>query len=567
MAFLKTQGMPPTEHPDSKETSGIAIISAKTAYLAGFQAVGNSLPILHAIDLEAGHSADLTDSLEQVLSDEQLTAVHLYIETLQKVPELSQAALKAVRKGIPIVVVKGGQSAAGQRVMPHHPDRLANENVVISALFDRLGFIECATLAEALETLKMLMYGGRPLGRKIALVSNSSTYATLSADTATAVGLDICQLEDSISAYLKPLVTKHLPSNPLALNSEDQTDTSARQQIFKSFLMNEFDVAVQVVPLSTTGESAAEDSTIEIEMVEAFAKESALHRMPCVHINPLPQTLETALSDKIIANGVAPLQGLQHGFKAVINSARFVEQMVLMAQMPTGAIVLPKTPNLTLTQQLDEVESKRRLYKSGITVPKAAVIEGSQSLDLAGMKFPIVLKAVSADLTHKTELDAVRLNIQSEDQLRQTLFDIHKWLDSVNLRGFLIEEMVTDGVGELLVGIRQVTGIGQVLTLAFGGTTVELLGDAKTLILPASSAEIELALRSLRLFPTINGWRGQPAADTNQVVEAIALICNYAQSEQDQLYALEINPLIVRPAEYSPVAADVVIQLGEEILP
>ena len=529
----------------------IAVISDSPAYTNDLIISQPLLPFINARETNQPPDAKAAEIFMSVLDVEQVAAIHLYLEVIQDAPELSQAALRAVRKGIPVVVLRGGRFAAGNRVTQKSSKSTIEDEGILAALFERFGFIQCATLEETVETLKMLLYGGRPLGYQLAISTSSNASAVLAADTAQMVGLQVPELEESISSFLSPLLQdNNFPKNPLYAVKKESLS-----QIYRSFLAGNFHVGVQV-------KNPASDWS---DITPAFAQEAAKQNMPCAFISSTADPIPKSVFEMLIANGAAPLSGLKAGLQAIANTVNFVEQMVLMAQMPTGAITLPTVASLSQTTQLDEVEGKRLLYQAGIKVPKAAIIEGSNVIGLNELSFPVVLKAVGASLTHKTELGAVKLSIESDEALRQTLFDMNDWLDSVDLRGFLIEEMITDGIGELLVGVRHVAEVGQVLTLAFGGVTVELLGDAKTLLLPASSSEIEQALRSLRLFPTINGWRNKPAADIDQVVETISLICYYAQSQVDRLFALEVNPLIVRPAPHTPVAADAVFQFGDKV--
>ena len=550
-----TQSIPADFQDDLSDQKNIhekvAVISDNPTYISNLATNTIPLPLSYTAIEENQPDSIVAQSFESALDDEQVSAVHLYLETVREVSTLSHAALKAVRKGVPVVILRGGRSAPGKRAAQQPSLNGISDEGILNALFERLGFIQCTSLEETVETLKMLIYGGRPLGNKLAISTGSVASSVLASDMATSAGLNVPTLEESVSTFITPLNRNEaVPGNPLHLAEE----VESQSKIYRSFLAGSFDVAVQI----------KEPSDDWSQVSDLFFKEAKNQSMPSVFINTSNEQIPSAIFDTLIANGAAPLNGMHFGFKAITNAVNFVDHMVLMAQMPTGAIVLPTVDNLIQTVQVDEVEGKRLLYGAGVSVPKAAVIEGSSAIGLNELSFPVVLKAVAADLTHKTELGAVKLSINSDEALRQTLFDMNDWLDSVDLRGFLIEEMVTDGIGELLVGVRHVAEVGQVLTLAFGGVTVELLGDAKTIILPASSSEIEQALRSLRLFPTINGWRGKPAADIDQVVESISLICNYALSQRDRLFALEINPLIVRPAPHNPVAADAVFQFGEK---
>ncbi|MEM9775983.1 MAG: acetate--CoA ligase family protein, partial [Chloroflexota bacterium] len=428
-----------------------------------------------------------------------------------------------------------------------------------SALFARLGFIECATPAEAAETLKMLIGTSRPLGRRAAIVVNSPAYAKISTDAARKAKLEVKELEPSITSYLKPFLTDNLTAtNPLVLEIKQDAQAIGLSDVYRPFLSDKHDLAIFVG--SIPKDKSAADQLLQF--LELFADEALAQNLPCAFINTSSYLIPSSIEQSLLKRNVAILNGLEHGMRAVVKSVEFVEQMILMAQMPTGAIQLPEPSNLLPTIQLDEFDSKLVLRQIGVQIPNSILVEGTISLDLNEMVYPVVLKAVSSKMSRKTDVGALKLDLLTETQVRQAIFEMNAQVEALQLRGYLVEEMVIDGIAELYVGISNIPEIGLVLTLASGGILVELLQDVQTLILPASSAEIEATLRKLRLFPVLEGYRGHSAADVDLVVESISLMASHAASQQHRLVGLEVNPLIVRPGDRSPVAVDAVIRLG-----
>ncbi len=549
---------------DYKGTAkGVAAIGYGSSISSDFFMADRSLPLAYAVGM--GDQAVLrpSDILEFVIDDDRVSAIFLYLESVYDVPALSKISRKAVRRGLPIVVVRGGRTTAGNRVAHSPEQNLQGEDDTITALFNRLGFIQCSSTEEAIETLKMLIFTGRPLGRRLTVSASSSSFAVIGADKAESVGLKIEDITPELAAEVKRLLPKNTnPSNPLVISPDCDITYEEQRKIFRSFFKNNAELAVQIMcfPADETIDSSA-----WIQLADAFAQEAADQQLPCAFINTLPETLPKEVREKMIENGMAPLQGLAHGMQAIINAFKFIDQEIRLAQLPSAAIEMPEPITIRKYLQLDEAQGKEALHRTGVTVPKAVVIQSGIPMELDALRYPVAVKALSPKLTHKTELGAIRLNIANDTQARQAIFDINDLIESIQPTGFLIEEMVIDGIGEILIGVRHVQSIGQVLTIAVGGVSVELIRDIRTLLLPTSSSEIEYALRSLKLFPIFEGWRGKPAADLDAVVEAIATIASYAVAQRQRLFALEINPLIVRPAPHPPVVADVVLQLGESI--
>lgn len=152
--------------------------------------------------------------------------------------------------------------------------------------------------------------------------------------------------------------------------------------------------------------------------------------------------------------------------------------------------------------------------------------------------FPVALKALG--LAHKSEFNAVRLGLHDAQSVSQAADEL------VTLgNGLYVEHMVRGGAAELIVGVTHDRLFGPVMTIGTGGVLVELLKDSATLLLPSSREEVERALRGLRLFPLLDGYRGRPKADVDAAIEAVMAIADFALANANGLIELDINPLIV----------------------
>ena len=190
--------------------------------------------------------------------------------------------------------------------------------------------------------------------------------------------------------------------------------------------------------------------------------------------------------------------------------------------------------------QLDEWRSKMEL---GIPVPAGKLVDAAGAAEAAeALGFPVVLKAVSADLAHKTEAGAVRLDLRDAEAVRLAA----KELSLISPR-LLVERMVTGVVAELLVGVRADPRFGLALTIGSGGTLVELIADTATVLLPATRADFADALRKLRVHRLLEGHRGRPAGDLSAVLDTLESVAAFALANADTLLELDINPLLVLP--------------------
>lgn len=546
-------------------TGGVAVISNGGAYLSDLGTAQRSLPLAYSIGMGNQAVLSVADLFDAILDDERVQAVNLYLESVQDVTKLSQAALKALEREVPVVVVKGGRSQAGQRATQSHTASLAGDDVVLSALFDRLGFIRCATPDEAIETLKMLIFTGRPAGRRLAFNTSSGTYAVLGSDTAESAGLEITPLPGDVGQMLEPLLPAYLtPGNPLDIADGQAWDADRLAALFDPFLTGPYDMAVQVMCFPPDGGTDAESW---YGVTDAFARSAKKAGLPCAFVNTLADALPQAARERMIANGMVPLQGLRSGFQAIANAALYNEILSKFQMQSIDSVLMPAAPVLDSTagHQLNEAESKAILKQAGVLVPQSLhTVEMEKPWPLADLTYPVVVKAVSNQLLHKSEYGAVILNIQTPEDVLDKVFEIQERFLHDPTVSFLIEEMVTDSVAELLVSVRHISGIGQALTLGLGGVMVELYKDTQTILLPASLEDIRAALRALKYYPLFVGWRGKPAADLDQIVQTINQIGTFAQSQQNELLELEINPLIVRSGSQPPVAVDALVQLAKK---
>ena len=170
--------------------------------------------------------------------------------------------------------------------------------------------------------------------------------------------------------------------------------------------------------------------------------------------------------------------------------------------------------------------------------------------------FPVAVKALG--VTHKSELGAVKLNLKDAESVSAAAHDL-----GTLGNGLYVERMVQGGVAELIVGFTRDPMFGSVMTLGSGGVLVELLRDSATLMLPASRDEVEAALRGLKLFPLLDGFRGRPKADLAAAIDAILGIAGFVLANAEKIEELDINPLIVCAEGKGAWIADALLVLRE----
>ena len=193
-------------------------------------------------------------------------------------------------------------------------------------------------------------------------------------------------------------------------------------------------------------------------------------------------------------------------------------------------------------------------------VPRSAVVAVRDAAEAAiALGFPVVIKATDAALEHKSEAGGVILNVRSAAEASaaaQRLAHLSPIL--------LVEEMVTDAVAEILVGISVDAQFGQLLVLGAGGVLTELMRDSVNLLPPFTAERIEAALGRLRSARLLHGFRAKPAGDVPALIAAILAVTRYAAAHLERLSELDLNPIMVRPLGLGAVAVDALIRLRKE---
>jgi acetate---CoA ligase (ADP-forming) len=543
---------------------GIALVMQSGMLPANLTMNDRSVPITYVIS--AGNQSQLAieDYIDRLVDDERVTGFGVYIEGIKDLEAFSKSALRALKAHKPIAVLKAGSSTIAAQLAMSHTGSLAGTNEAFDALFKQLGIIRVVSPVEMIETLKFLSVSGAPNGTRIAAFTCSGGDAGMLADYCDKIGLDLPQPSPQAARDL----TKLLPdiatvSNPLDYTTPIWGNTEVMPGIFKRMIEDNYDAAVVIQDFPPR--HIHEDNTLYRNDAASFAFAVRELSIPGAVCSDLPENIDAESRDIMIANGVTPLQGLDSGLDALANACHYgINRQQILDRNPELSFDLLKVPDSGLDSEiLNEFEGKQLLAKENISIPvgKLVTIESFKKI-YSTFKYPVVVKAVSANLPHKSEAGAVKVNLQSAEQVEAAMTNIRssvrEYNSELDIEEFLVESMVSDIICELMIGINTDPQFGQILVIAGGGILVELLRDSKTLLLPTSRVQIDIALRELKIYPLLEGFRGRPSADLDKLLDCISAIASFAQSRHGSLIEMDINPLMVTPSQI--VAADVMIR-------
>jgi acyl-CoA synthetase (NDP forming) len=389
--------------------------------------------------------------------------------------------------------------------------------------------------SELIETLKIFHVHGMGLGPRMCSLSCSGGEAGLVADLAEPIGIDFPPVPDPIrnrlGEILGPIVAI---ANPLDYHTFIWGDGPRTTDVFTTMLSG-YDAGIYIIDMPR-GDRC--DPSGYQPAFNAIVAAQANTGRPAFPVASMPENFDEAYAAELLSQGVCVLMGLETALAAI-----------KAAQIPAGATGWRPLAALPArdTTLLSEAEGKALLSAAGIAVPKSATAPTLAGVSIAaqGLAAPYALKGLG--FAHKTEAGAVRLGLTS----------LAGQAEMQGATGYLVEEMVTGAVAEILVGLQRDPIYGLTLTLGMGGVTAEVLADTVTLILPATADQILDVLHRLRLWPLLDGYRGRPKADMAALAD-LAVQLGALMASDASLEEIEINPVLVR--QKGAVAVDAFIR-------
>lgn len=526
----------PDQHGCVPVETGVAILTQSSNMAINLTMQQRGLPI--AFMGTCGNMAQVSQAemAEALLDDDRITAIGLHIEGFSDLRAWEKLAAKAWEKSVPVVALKVGVSDQAKMATVSHTASLAGSDAGAQALLDRLGFPRVHDLSGFLEALKLLHMSGPLPSNRLASISCSGGEASLMADTAHARNVAFPPLNDrqrkDLAEALGPMVAL---ANPLDYHTYIWRDTEAMTRAWGAMVDPDIALTMSIVDYPVTDFSDW-DCTVKAAI---GAHQNTGGRFAVV--SSLPELMPKEIADQLEAGGVAPLSGLREAVTAAEAAA---------------SIRAPETVLLLLAgeerdaQVLTEAEAKAELEAFGLDIPQSLTAGSACEAGKAasGMSGPLVLKGLG--IAHKSEAGAVKLGLAA-NQVEQAA-------QAMPTDSFLVEEMITDGVAELLIGVTRDPAHGFILTLAAGGVLTELLADSTSLLVPASRDSLKQSLTCLKTWPLLQGFRGKPAASVEAVLDSIEALQAYVLANADTLSEAEINPLICTPDR--AVAADALIR-------
>lgn len=535
----------------------VALISQSGSICIGMAADCRRFGFSHIIS--TGNEMVLTaeDFLEAVIEDAHTRVVALFLETSRRPDRLLAALDRAATLGKPVVVLKTGKTARAAEAVASHTGGLAGEAPAFSALLRAHRAIEVQDLSEMTEVLAAAQGLRFPTGNRLAVVTGSGGQAELLLDLAEATGVRLDPMAEPDRAAIAPVIGG-VPGdgNPLDAWGNGQAEVNYPHALKVLGASPHCDaVAFTMDGMDGHPLDAPEEDLPYATMLADAARAS---EKPYYALSTRAGVFRTDQERVLREAGVAVVSGATQGLGAIAKLAAWGRPL------PPRRRARPLAPEVPVSGRpsIHEYDAKRMLAAAGLPVPSEQLARTlPEALAAAeALGFPVVLKAVSDAIPHKTELGLVALDLRDAASVRFAWATLQERLaGQTSVAGILVQPMLRGGV-EVIAGVRHHEGLGLVMAFGLGGTLVELIGEVALRALPLREGEAEALIAEARLAAALlAGVRGAPPSDLPALAEALYALSDFAMANAGWIAEVDVNPIKVFPRGQGCIALDALI--------
>jgi acetyltransferase len=558
-------GMPKVGHVAFISQSGALCTSVLDwAYEANigfsyFVSIGNSM------DVSFG---DLIDYFGQ---DPTTKSIVLYVESITNARTFMSAARAFARKK-PIIVYKSGRFPESAAAAASHTGAMASEDSIYDAVFRRAGLARVFSFGNIFDFTDLIGRKRVPRGSNLAILTNAGGPGVMATDSLISWGGKLVELSDETMQKLNEL----LPPFWSHGNPVDVLGDATPERFAKSTEIVLEDENVHAVLILLTPQAMTKPTEIAKAIAEIAAKTSKT--IMAAWLGGASMREGMAIFNQA---GIAAYRNPEQAIQAFMTLSYYSKNLELLYETPKEVPVSFSYDRNELRKKylteifpkakiLNEDDSKLLINDYGIstTHPELARNE-NEAVKIANKKgYPVVLKIYSADITHKSDVGGVALNVRNEDMVRATFINMLKTvsekLPDAKIDGITVQKMISskDAV-ELILGIKKDPFFGTVMLVGMGGTTAELFKDNRLEFPPLNEQLARQMLQSLKIYPLLTGYRGSKPKNIDKLIEAIIRL-SYLAADYPEITELDINPILVSPDDV--IALDARIVVDHEIL-
>lgn len=550
-------------------TGPLALVSQSGALTASILdwASQNAVGFSNVVSLGPNTSVDIAQVLDFLAADAQTHSIVVYLEGISSARRF-MSALRAAANAKPVIVLKAGRKTAGNKAAQTHSGAIVGSDDVFDAALRRAGAVRVRSFVELFSASKCLASRYRPVGKRLAIVTNGGGPGVLAADWVSEIELELGQLSPETAAELKTKLPSLASLTDLIDLSEEATAEHYRAAIDAAGRDKAVD-GVLVVHSPKAGIDAADIATAMAELKTRLGKPLLCCWMGDASVGQARAVLAKA--------NIPSFRTPEAAVGAFGNIASFYQNQQLLQQTPPPLSTLGK-PDIegarllienVLTERrkvLTEMESKALLSAFHIPVTQTILARTSNEAMMIATQlgYPVALKIDSPDISHKSDVNGVALNVMNATAVRDVFNNmieaVGRLQPGARINGVTIQKMASAKRGrELYIGLKTDDPFGPVIAFGAGGTMIELINDRAMELPPLNQFLARRLIERSRVSETLGDWRGASAVDREKL-EQVLLRVSEMVCELPQLREMDINPIIVDENGAVAVDARIVIE-------
>lgn len=544
---------------DHFPVGGIGVVSQSGGILGALlsRAAPRGIGLSKLISTSNEVDLELADFIDHLADDDATKVIALYIETVRNPARFRAACLKAARNGKPVVAFKIGRSEAGAKAAVSHTGALAGADRMYDALFKQVGVIRAQTFADLIDIPAALSTGRKLRGKRVAILTSTGGAGTLVSDDLGMAGFDTPAPDAATAEALRALQTGDhavLDRNPIDVTLAGLKPDLLRGAIDILLKSDSYDALTIIV-----GSSSLANPTLLVEPIKDCLPNS--DKPVIAYVSPHAPEVGALLTQAGVP-AFAAAESCTAALGAMLKVSGF--QATAEAASAAAKVSIDDLPS----GSLDEAQAKQLFARFGVPCAPERIVTTPAEAEAAARELGgrVVLKILSSEITHKTEIGGVAINLTPETvgaSLTAMAADVEAKA-GVRPQRFIVQQMVTGGI-ELILGMHR-DPLGTAILLGMGGVTAELFKDTTMRLLPPEGgltrADALAMAKELKTWPLLDGFRGRPKLDVEALVDAIVAFSQMTAQLGDRLVEAEANPVFVLSRGQGVRAADGVVVLG-----
>ncbi|WP_342514780.1 acetate--CoA ligase family protein [Sporosarcina sp. FSL K6-1522] len=536
---------------NDKREVGFVTQSGAFGVLTYIAAAQKGLSFNYFVSVGNEMETEFSDVVEYMVHDPKTKVISGYLEGAKNPQKLRQLAKEALAKNKPMVIMKTGRSAAGSRAAASHTGSLAGSDQIYDAFFKQTGIVRANDFEDIIAFSKLFQTGKIPKGRNTVIVTSSGGRGINEADRCESYGLNIHPL----SFTVKKAIEKNIPSFASASNPVDLTAAAAvtNPELFLEPLrVLVDDPDTDIIIFSEFPMHWTYDEPLIKEFIDICKNTDKFILITTFQLEGMSIPKSTP---ELVANGIPVITGDLNPIRALAKFVEYGERYEQQKQKNDVGIQPQQakkdiTPLVQYKTTLSEAEASEVLALYDIPTTQRMVATTAQEAvqHANSMGYPVALKIDSPDIPHKTEANAIKLNVKNDQEVMDAFDEIDRNARAYDanavINGVSIQEMLPAGV-EVIVGVTNDPGFGPVIMFGLGGIFVEVFRDISFRVAPLTRDDALEMIEEIKGYAILKGARGKAAVDIEAIVDVLLKVSALVTDHGDHIDELDINPLIV----------------------